>query len=1172
MFKTLRIKNLLLNFTYISIILCLVFTLLVYLRSFDEIELEILNKGYQFRDAKTADPSIVSINIDDYAIAEVGRWPWQWTVHSDLIDFLTFYKAKAVVFFNIDFSRQNVTTYPEDKIKNIGSNIESYIKGSIGSRFAISKLLSLDKDFFASIKKNGSVFIPYKFVFEKTGDKNVDDLAEIAQTSSLSGKAADRDRRKELPALSIKHSLDTTDIEYPIASAAAMPLNEVLANAKDVGFEHIIIDKDGIVRKYQLIAGYREKIYPSILLSFVRDLLSIEKIEVSNRFLSLRTKNETINIPITDKAEMYVNWIGKYKDEGAVINIPFALTSLYIIHQKAKEETSRIFMQSYEVSDEDLINKIDILTKILEEIGLKTKDQLKEIAESVVYSYFIEYYITHTDKTVANILEELGLEVNNYWAEIGNQIAYNNTIYELYKKIGSAPDFDYLLNETGYGESDDLDKDTLINNYEIMKFLIEEDKVDKARPLYFYITKLQNQSDPNAEPITILPTYFKDKTAIYGLSATGLTAQHPTPFMRRHPMIDLLPSALNTVLSRDFLYPLPDYYRYVICYIFILIVVLLIQLQSPLRGGFFTFVLSLLYLYGAWTMFTRRGLIMPVASPILAGVLSYMTVVIVRYRQERKERSKVRSMFSTMVSPEVLKIIENNSSALALTGEKREATMFSSDVSGFTTISEGVTSRELANILNIYLTPMSNIIMSYGGYVDKYEGDAIKADFGVPLLDSDHAWKACYAALYQQEEISIIQRMILLKYGVKITARMGINTGVVCAGNMGSDKHIQYTVMGEAATAAEELEPSNKLFNTWIMIGQNTFDKTAEYVHTRYLGAIKLGHSIHKQNVYELLGWNRDAFLKYWIGKPIPELMLELFRKMAPEKVIAFYEYLEAKELPKSKLLNYMLKTFSALTEKAIDYMFNDSILSVTTIIRELKNLHSSFKKLNYAIEDEEDTDTFKSQMYEIDEMILKEKEIYRLKLLSWKKELKEYEKELNSFKEKMQRPHYESLLNMIDVLAKNVECISKRIEYGEDRNDTARKLADSLKELVSADENTLLSYNINEINNKKAALNKEITAELNRFAEMLKLRADEYHTFVSNLCALSENAKAVLYYFNKGQELYYKNSLKDAYGRFKQYLYVNPDDGPTILYIKNIRKKLKNASKLEKQSKTNKV
>jgi len=145
-------------------------------------------------------------------------------------------------------------------------------------------------------------------------------------------------------------------------------------------------------------------------------------------------------------------------------------------------------------------------------------------------------------------------------------------------------------------------------------------------------------------------------------------------------------------------------------------------------------------------------------------------------------------MFATMVSPEILKIMEENPASFKLAGEQREATIFSSDVSGFTNISEGVTARELANILNIYLTPMSNIIMSYDGYVDKYEGDAIKADFGVPLSEPGHSWKACFFALYQQEELTVIQRMILLKYGVKITARMGINTGIVSAGNMGSEK------------------------------------------------------------------------------------------------------------------------------------------------------------------------------------------------------------------------------------------------------------------------------------------------------------------------------------------------------------------------------------------------
>ena len=149
-------------------------------------------------------------------------------------------------------------------------------------------------------------------------------------------------------------------------------------------------------------------------------------------------------------------------------------------------------------------------------------------------------------------------------------------------------------------------------------------------------------------------------------------------------------------------------------------------------------------------------------------------------------------MFSSMVSPEVLIFMQADPERLQLKGERKDATMFFSDLRGFTTISESVSPEELSKILNDYLTPMSNIILDYGGYIDKYEGDAIMADFGVPVWNdpdpNSHAWKCCWAALDQQKELLKVSKYFLTNYNVEIDARMGINTGIVAAGNMGSEK------------------------------------------------------------------------------------------------------------------------------------------------------------------------------------------------------------------------------------------------------------------------------------------------------------------------------------------------------------------------------------------------
>ena len=313
------------------------------------------------------------------------------------------------------------------------------------------------------------------------------------------------------------------------------------------------------------------------------------------------------------------------------------------------------------------------------------------------------------------------------------------------------------------------------------------------------------------------------------------------------------------------------------------------------------------------------GIVLTIIFPILSILVSYILGNIYLYWEQLQERKKVRGMFSAMVSPEVLKIMEEDPDKFNLQGEKVEASMFSSDVSGFTSISEGVTAQELALILNLYLTPMSNLVMTYGGYVEKYEGDAIKADFGMPMPDNEHAWKACFSALLQQEELTVVQRMLQIKYGVMITARMGVNTGVVNAGNMGSVNKMQYCAIGEEVAMAEELEPSNKMWETWIAISPETLRLSGDKLRTRLLDVVDYEYVTIP--VYELLGWDQEAFLDFWKGKPIPKLVIEGWEKIIPEKILAYIDYYNDNTYPDNAFYNLMQDTYKSLEETCIQYV-----------------------------------------------------------------------------------------------------------------------------------------------------------------------------------------------------------------------------------------------------------
>jgi class 3 adenylate cyclase/CHASE2 domain-containing sensor protein len=254
--------------------------------------------------------------------------------------------------------------------------------------------------------------------------------------------------------------------------------------------------------------------------------------------------------------------------------------------------------------------------------------------------------------------------------------------------------------------------------------------------------------------------------------------------------------------------------------------------------------------------FNIRILPMIVPAVSILGTFGFTSIYV--YQVERKGRLEIRKRFSAMVSPRVLQYMEEHPESLI--GERRDASMFFSDVAGFTSISESLAPEKLSQILNDYLTPMTNIILARDGYVNKYAGDGIMAVWGVPYHSTDHAMQSCLAALEQQNKIRELIPFFEKEYNVKLHVRMGINTGSVSAGNMGSKggdgspERYEYTVMGDAVNFAARLEPSNKDYHTLIMIGVNTYEQAKDAIVARKLDKLGVYGKKEAVLVYELVG------------------------------------------------------------------------------------------------------------------------------------------------------------------------------------------------------------------------------------------------------------------------------------------------------------------------------
>jgi adenylate cyclase len=238
--------------------------------------------------------------------------------------------------------------------------------------------------------------------------------------------------------------------------------------------------------------------------------------------------------------------------------------------------------------------------------------------------------------------------------------------------------------------------------------------------------------------------------------------------------------------------------------------------------------------------------------------MALVNSVIFNYLTEGKQKRFIRSAFNQYLSVEVINRILDNPALLTLGGEKRELSILFSDIQGFSTISERLTPEQLVQLLNDYLTDMTDIIMEEGGTLDKYEGDAIIAFWNAPLEQPDHAMRICRAVLKCQRTLAARREEFYQRIGAWIYVRIGVHTGDVVVGNIGSKKRFDYTMLGDAANLASRLEGANKYFGTFTMISESTWLQTNQAFIGREIGTLKVVGRNTPVTVFELLGFKHE--------------------------------------------------------------------------------------------------------------------------------------------------------------------------------------------------------------------------------------------------------------------------------------------------------------------------
>ncbi|MBN1292088.1 MAG: adenylate/guanylate cyclase domain-containing protein [Candidatus Latescibacteria bacterium] len=362
---------------------------------------------------------------------------------------------------------------------------------------------------------------------------------------------------------------------------------------------------------------------------------------------------------------------------------------------------------------------------------------------------------------------------------------------------------------------------------------------------------------------------FKDKVVLVGAAYPESKDWESTPFYlgtklsssSEIPMygVHVHKNIISTILDDRFIVPF-SYWQTVILIVLIAIVSTFINYRFRGYGGLFLSIMFIvMYFITAVYFFEKKRLLVPIVAPSFTTVLlSYLSAVTYNFLTERRQKAIIRGAFAHYVPGKVVGELLKNPEMLTLGGEERVMTVLFSDVQGFTSISEKLSPTELVELLNEYLTAMTDIILSYDGIIDKYEGDAIMAEFGAPLPDEDHALKACLAAIDMQAKLKQMREKWKEEGRSELKARVGINSGEMVIGNMGSREIFDYTVMGDNVNLSSRLEGANKIYGTYIMCSEATKSFVDHAVHTRELDILRVKGKREGVKVYEILGKKSD--------------------------------------------------------------------------------------------------------------------------------------------------------------------------------------------------------------------------------------------------------------------------------------------------------------------------
>jgi adenylate cyclase len=351
------------------------------------------------------------------------------------------------------------------------------------------------------------------------------------------------------------------------------------------------------------------------------------------------------------------------------------------------------------------------------------------------------------------------------------------------------------------------------------------------------------------------PHIFDNKIVVIGAnvkSGSGMNDNKHSSILSNHPGVDFQATAIDNILHNDFLKVLPQWFNTLLTFIGMLAVYGFIRVSNLYKSITSTFWIIFSYLVLSAICF-YFNVVINVLTPIVMFIMTTILAYTHKFILESKSKEKVKSAMGKYMSQDVMKRVIQDIDNLGLGGKRANVSVLFSDIRGFTSMSEQMTPQQVSEILNEYFTEMEPIITQYNGIINKFIGDAVMAIFGEPIQDKNHASNAVKCAYAMLQKVKELQKKWAKEGKPKIEIGVGIATGEVFVGNIGSINRMEYTVIGDTVNLASRLEGYNKTYKTKLLISPATYEEVKGLVDVIKISDVQIRGKANKMDIYEVL-------------------------------------------------------------------------------------------------------------------------------------------------------------------------------------------------------------------------------------------------------------------------------------------------------------------------------